>query len=102
MGEKIQLDRGRLLRSIVIGLCGIALLLTFRVERLPAQAVKGTLVGTVSDRTGAAVPNADVVITKGATNVSRGAKTGIIVVSFRQERFLLHVFASKQIQFENY
>ena len=40
-----------------------------------AQAVNGTLVGTITDQTGAVVPNAQVTITEANTNVSRSANT---------------------------
>lgn len=40
-----------------------------------AQAVKGTLLGSVSDSQGAAVPGATVTITETGTNISRSAQT---------------------------
>lgn len=40
-----------------------------------AQAVNGSLLGTVQDKTGAAVPNAKVTITEKATNISHDATT---------------------------
>lgn len=40
-----------------------------------AQAVNGSLLGTVQDKTGAAVPNAKVTITEKATNISHEAQT---------------------------
>ena len=40
-----------------------------------AQAVNGSLLGTVTDRTGAAIPNAKVTITETSTNISHDATT---------------------------
>ena len=44
-------------------------------QRLAAQAVKGTLLGTVSDAQGAAVPGATVTVTETGTNIARTAPT---------------------------
>ncbi|AFL90412.1 hypothetical protein Terro_4207 [Terriglobus roseus DSM 18391] len=43
--------------------------------RMYAQAVSGSLLGTVQDKTGAAVPNVRVIITEKATNISHEAQT---------------------------
>lgn len=42
---------------------------------ISAQAVNGTIVGTVTDSTGAIVPSARVIVTEVNTNISRSAKT---------------------------
>jgi Carboxypeptidase regulatory-like domain/TonB dependent receptor len=51
----------------------VALLLT--TQLLSAQAIKGSLLGTVTDSTGAAAPNATVTITETRTNISNTAST---------------------------
>ncbi len=52
----------------------LALLLVFSIPAF-TQAVNGTMVGTVTDTTGAVVANAKVTITEQATNVSHSANT---------------------------
>src|SRR5882757_6697980 len=49
-------------------LCALAVLC---VATAYSQAVNGTLLGTVTDSTGAVVPNAKVTITETNTNISR-------------------------------
>src|SRR6185437_12084551 len=44
-------------------------------EALFAQAVNATLLGTVTDASGASIPNATITITETNTGVSRTAKT---------------------------
>jgi hypothetical protein len=51
-------------------LCAL-LALTFGASNAFSQAVNGTLLGTVTDSTGAVVPNAKVTITETNTNISR-------------------------------
>lgn len=53
---------------IVVVICACLSPLT---TRLQAQAVKATVLGTVTDVTGAVVPGAEVLITHTATNFSR-------------------------------
>src|SRR5262245_13724127 len=57
----------------------LAVLLTVLILAAPsaswAQAVKGTLVGTVTDAQGAGVPGATVTVTETGTNIARTAAT---------------------------
>jgi hypothetical protein len=50
-------------------LCAVVVLSLFGALRLGAQAVGGTILGTVTDPAGAAIPKADVTITNTATGV---------------------------------
>src|SRR6185503_19699500 len=50
-------------------------IVAFSLVSATAQSVSGTLVGTVVDPSGAAVPNADVVATNVATNVKSETKS---------------------------
>ncbi len=64
-------------RSSALGLCvvaGVLLSLLFSVS-LFGQAVNATLLGSVSDASGASVANAKVTLTESNTNVSRTAQT---------------------------
>ncbi len=61
----------RMLR-VVCALCALILILQASAN---AQAVNGTVVGTVTDSTGAVMPDAHVTITEVNTNVSRSATT---------------------------
>jgi Carboxypeptidase regulatory-like domain len=54
----------------------LLLALTFATPALFAQSTTATLQGTVTDQTGAVVPNATVTATNQGTNVTRTAKTG--------------------------
>ncbi len=54
--------------------CLAAACVTIPVAGL-AQAVNGSLLGTVTDKTGAAIPNAKVTITETSTNISHSATT---------------------------
>ncbi len=56
-------------------LSAIVALLLLSAAMLYGQAVNGTLIGTVTDSTGASVPNSKVTITEANTGVSRGATT---------------------------
>ncbi len=51
-----------------------ALVLLFQIY-VYAQAVNGTVVGTIKDESGAVVPDAQVTITETSTNVSRSVNT---------------------------
>ena len=64
-------------RSNAFGLCvvGVVLLSLLFSVSLFGQAVNGTIVGSVTDASGAVVPNAKVTITEQATNVSHTANT---------------------------
>ena len=66
-----------LLRSQVIAVLAVALLLAFFVPALMAQSA-GTsgLSGTITDPSGAAIPNVTVTITSNDTGQSRSATTG--------------------------
>src|SRR5262245_19037571 len=61
--------RGRSRRLIVPGL--LALLLILPIQNLHAQATKASLVGTVTDSSGAVVPGVEVTVTEINTNVAR-------------------------------
>src|ERR1700726_2962183 len=56
----------------VSALCALAVLLAVSVY---SQAVNGTLLGTISDPTGAVVPNVKVTITEVNTNISHTGQT---------------------------
>ena len=52
-------------------ICAVSALITLFLSVCYGQAVNGTLLGTITDSTGAAVPNAKITITEQNTNVSR-------------------------------
>ncbi|MCC6368570.1 MAG: TonB-dependent receptor [Bryobacterales bacterium] len=56
-------------------LCAVIVLPLLTAVWLPAQTVNATLVGTITDSSGAVVPNAKVVIQEPATGISRSAET---------------------------
>ena len=76
-GQIIQKHRGRDLvrmRLLTVSLC-TAFLVLFSASNAPGQVVTGTLTGTVTDATGATIPNAKVTITQVSTGVQRSATT---------------------------
>lgn len=65
------------LRKVLVMIAFAALVMGLALEtRLNAQAISGDLIGTVFDKTGAAVPNATVEATNVATGVKSTVKTG--------------------------
>lgn len=56
-------------------ICALFALLILPAGLLLAQAVNGTMLGTITDATGASVPNAKVTITEANTGVSRSTTT---------------------------
>ena len=68
-------SRGLAANALYVSLltCGTAALVI--PARMMAQAVNGSLLGTVTDKTGAAVPNAKVSIRETSTNISHDATT---------------------------
>jgi hypothetical protein len=66
--------RNRLAERIQVA--GLLILLCLAARVAPAQAVKGTLLGTVQDPSGAVVANANVIITDEGTSVSSKTTTG--------------------------
>ena len=80
MSSRLALPRlvsgpGRTLYWVLV----LALILAVMVMASPsaswAQAVTGTLLGTVNDAQGAGVPGATVTVTETGTNISRNAQT---------------------------
>jgi hypothetical protein len=65
-------------KRLTVGLAaaGLFVLLTLAAKVTTAQAVFGTLLGTVQDKTGAVVPNATVILTNEGTNVENKTTTG--------------------------
>src|SRR5690349_8120495 len=53
----------------------LLLLFVLSVGYLMAQALTGTIVGTVTDPSGAAIPNVAITVVNGATNLTRTATT---------------------------
>src|SRR5258708_22449804 len=70
---------GRRSRSRSIGLLAVPLCMAFLVlfsgQNAYGQVVTGTLTGTVTDATGATIPNAKVTITQVSTGAQRSATT---------------------------
>lgn len=64
-------ERRALLWSVLAGLLAIAV---FRPSQLPAQSTYGSIVGTITDASGAIAPNATVTVVDLATNETRTAK----------------------------
>src|SRR5437867_2910671 len=57
-------------------ICALLLLAVLSTSLAFSQAVNGSLVGTITDATGAVVPNAQVLMTETNTGVSRSTVTG--------------------------
>src|SRR5215510_1730385 len=55
--------------------CLVVFLLLGLASGVPAQEITGNISGTVTDPSGSAVPDADVVVTNLATGVERSTKT---------------------------
>jgi len=66
---------GRLAATLCLGLASLAVVACLEA-RAWAQAVTGTILGTVRDATGAALPHATVTLTHVATGLTRTANTG--------------------------
>jgi len=66
----------RLLAYLLLSLCFGALVCVFGVRDLRAQAETGQVAGTVTDQSGAVVPNATVTVTSQATAAVRTTQTG--------------------------
>jgi len=62
--------------TLGLSIAGLLVLLLLYANVAPAQAVSGTLLGTVQDSTRAVVPNANVTLTNEGTNVSNKTTTG--------------------------
>ena len=62
-------------RSAIIAIAGVLALLALTPVRIQAQAVNATLVGTISDSTGAVLPAAKVAITETKTGIGRTTET---------------------------
>jgi Carboxypeptidase regulatory-like domain len=67
-------SRSRSMRLLAVPLC-MAFLVLFSGQNACGQVVTGTLTGTVTDATGATVPNAKVTITQLSTGVQRSTTT---------------------------
>jgi hypothetical protein len=70
------LDRGESMRLRTFALLAVALLILASGGAVWSQTVQGVITGTVTDPTGAVVPNASVTITNVGTNISQSATTG--------------------------
>src|SRR5262245_7322791 len=58
------------MKSVSLLAAGCAVLLTFAAQNLRAQAVYGSIVGSITDASGAAVPNAQITITDTGRDVT--------------------------------
>src|SRR5690348_3569774 len=63
----------KILSNALVGLAALALLVFAPIKFAQAQAVTGTISGTVTDETGAVVPGATVVATDTATGINTTA-----------------------------
>jgi hypothetical protein len=63
------------LRSVLVGVFSIAIALSFLYVEAFSQATSGSIGGTLTDPSGAVIPNASVKATEAATGVSRDAMT---------------------------
>jgi len=67
--------RGTKIRRSLSQICGVLLLAFVAYHNAPAQTVFGRISGTVTDSSGAVIPNATVTIRNNATNLERTAVT---------------------------
>ena len=65
------MSAARGVRLFLVCLSAMSVLAGVAVERLNAQVLYGSVVGTVTDQSGAVVPKAHIVITNTATGVKR-------------------------------
>jgi outer membrane receptor protein involved in Fe transport len=70
------LDRGESMRLRTFAMLAVALLILASGGAVWSQTVQGVITGTVTDPTGAVVPNASVTITNVGTNISQSTTTG--------------------------
>lgn len=75
LAEK-ALDRGESMRLRTFAMLAVALLILASGAAVWSQTVQGVITGTVTDPTGAVVPNATVTITNVGTNISQATTTG--------------------------
>jgi len=75
LAEK-ALDRGESMRLRTFAMLAVALLILASGGAVWSQTVQGVITGTVTDPTGAVVPNASVTITNVGTNISQATTTG--------------------------
>jgi Carboxypeptidase regulatory-like domain/TonB dependent receptor len=75
LAEK-ALDRGESMRLRTFAILAVALLVLASGGAVWSQTVQGVITGTVTDPTGAVVPNAAVTITNVGTNISQSTTTG--------------------------
>ena len=75
LAEK-ALDRGESMRLRTFAFLAVALLILASGAAVWSQTVQGVITGTVTDPTGAVVPNATVTITNAGTNISQSTTTG--------------------------
>ena len=70
------LDRGESMRLRTFTIVAAALLILASGAAVWSQTVQGVITGTITDPTGAVVPNATVTITNTGTNISQSTTTG--------------------------
>src|SRR5919108_3310356 len=71
----LQEEGMKVLRYAILAFIVCFLVLALTPARVHGQAVNATLVGTISDSTGAVLPAAKVVITETKTGISRSTET---------------------------